>query len=52
MYNVDPFANSTPVAHEDIAKLDDFHEPTLLEFSDEVEDSIDELPEEFEVEDL
>ena len=46
LYNVDPFANCTPVAHEDIAKLDDFHEPsnTLLQFSEELEDSIDELP--------
>jgi hypothetical protein len=48
LYNVDPFANSTPVAHEDIAKLDDFHNPPklLLEFSEEIEDSIDELPSE------
>jgi hypothetical protein len=45
MYNVDPFANSTPVAHEDIAKLDDYHEPpALLQFSEEIEESIDELP--------
>lgn len=30
LYNVDPFANSTPVAHEDVAKLDDYHDPPAL----------------------
>lgn len=30
LYNVDPFANSTPVANETVAKLDDFHNKNVL----------------------
>jgi len=30
LYNIDPFANSTPVANETVAKLDDFHNKNVL----------------------
>jgi hypothetical protein len=43
MYNIDPFANSTPVANETVAVLDHFEKDSkLLQFSDDLMQSIDE----------